>query len=1103
MGDFYANFLVKEYNACFAPYIIFDCKCYEIYENFKEFVYEKSKSYLCCLLITIEGKSKEFHLKWPVMLGSLIDFNIRGVQNDSNMFGSMIIEGSVKVIYNFITNNLTAGHVYREKKNAPIFKVKVKVGNQSINLIYDETKTPQISSRILDDAYEQNEKIKNRLQEVMDIELSEAKGNVKDAVLNPILKKDLERQKRNFDSTYQPNLENTAEHETWIKFLNSNNPFDTKSTEEEYIEYFQACLKGAPQLDELANKTCMSVNSILLKVLESLINKVKTTKGPISARLTSMGNKLTSIIKNGNMFFVLSSKMDVEVNVISDFKTIYQTIDPQKLHLTSKLTSIVKRSVSTCTINSKALLYPNDGAHFTCPIDTKDIKGAGENVSLAQLVISAGGMKISISMLKAFFTTYGGDLAKRENEEDSLYVVVINSFITKFRVARTNLIKIKRKCVILSFMVYDDKFLVINTKGRVLMKYSLHYNFFVTPYEYTHFWPDAFDGYPDHLKYNPCSQYFNAYMDLAQPAKRNVTNLNIKGRCNVINNLINLTTFIHAIGASNSAIVHRILPTDEIVKTKFTNSGTKFLKFPINLKNPHLRYLKFGVGDASKHPPMNDNLKKLYEIYKPIDDKTEQTGVTWNQLIPAADKIFERIFKQLDRWYTPPGIITIYPSGYGTKTFKSNLYQSILEMLYEQQNSSTNVEDTNETTESEKQIMIKSHYPSFLVGTEHILKEYQQIIKFDCDATHAPHMFIYVAFGDFKGGTNEDGIVIDKKLCENGPKKLVTQTLNVRFSEHVKVLKKDKVEVNSTIYTPINKKLSNVIFYGVLESGVKLSVIKSKNIKIVECHVGDTFRYLIVSEALSNYDMVIESIFYKETQTVNIHFRYFVPLGIGTKISNLHGQKGIISKVADLSNIVAYQRDGTVIHPQLLFSVTSVVGRTISSQIMSMYTQEGIGFTTNFEVVAPQGINVHHIEASCKSKKSKVKNDLMTSENGFVANNLTFTAAMLNKQNYNRSKHHPVHIVQQLLGIQGSSFNFLTFKQNIVDIMDPEENNEDDDEEDGEDEEDSKITTMPSDYFNPTSPVVSDNMKRTFEDYLDDVPLSPEYSLKKRKVDEV
>lgn len=1055
MANFYVNFLTKEYNDNFSTYIIYDCACYEKYKNFKEAVFEKSGSYLCCLIIVIDGYTKEFHLKWPVMLGSLIDWKIRGNQNDQNLHGSFIIEGSVKLIYNFITNNLTNGHVYREKRNTPIFKVKIKAENKTINLIYDPLATKKIQSKIYDEAYESNEKTKKRFAEIEKMQESEMRATIQDnpsntVCRNTVIEKDFKRQTKLFQTTYKKNITNTAKGETWINFINSHSPFNVEYTEEDYIEYFDACLTHAPELDELANKTCITPNKILLKVLETQMLKVtknqKGSKTPINARLTSMSNKLSTIIRNGNMFFALSNKIDYDAVIMSEYKSIYQTVDAQKLHLTAKLASTVKRSVNTCTINSSALYYPKDGMFFTCPIDTKDIKGAGENVSLAQLVITPKGIKMNI-LIEIFKSRRMNDQQLDPNQSDDVLLhVVINSYISPYFVAKSNLVKLKKLCTIINFMVFG-KFLVINTNGNVLMKYSIKYKFFVTPYEFQCLWPDAFDEYTDHLKYNPCAFYLSSDIDMAQSAKRNVANANVKGRCNVIESQINLDVFIHTIGASNSAVAYPIEANDKFITTTFTPGGSNPLKFAINLKKPHLRFLSLGTSDSSINPPMPIHIKKLFELYKPMDDKTEQNGMTWNNLISNADQTFKGIFKQLGKWYNPSMLITIAPKDYQTKdAFCKPLRQSMLTALYK------NDAEEEETEKYDQSIFIKN-IQAYIVDADSKIAEYEKEFTFDCNATHSSHIFVNVAYGDYKGGTNEDGIVIDKKLYESNLRKLVAQTLNVRFSENVKVLKKNKVEENLLVYTPINKMLDTVIFYGLLKSSVKLSVIKSKNIKIIECNVGETFRYLIVGDALSKYDITIESVFYPETKTVNIHFRYFVRLGIGLKISNLHGQKGIISTIADLSDIVAYRRDGTVIHPQILFSATSVVGRTTSSQLMSMYTQELVGFTSDGMVVAPQAINIHHIEPSNKSKVSLVKNDLMTSENGFLANELSFTSMLLKKQNTNIKTRHPMHLVQQLLALQGSSFNFLSFDPNAIKMIDTPEDDDDEDNHNDEDED--------------------------------------------------
>lgn len=1026
MKSIYSNYLLLEYNKCFAPYLLYECNCYNDYrENFRNVIYENGNSYLACIIIQVEDEYKILHKKWPIMLGSRIDFMIRGGKNDDNLFGCFIIDGVVKMIYNFITNNLTNGHVYRnrETKNE-VFVVRLKANQLNLQLTYNPKLEEPISYTIYDELYEKNEKIKRKFEELQDLYNEELESSARKKLkLNNGIEKNYNKTKKSYQAVQNKSMINNAKNKTWIEFINDASVFKEKVfTEEEYIDYFKACLKSAPQLDELSNKTCLSPNIILLRVLEDLITKIKldTTGATISKRLLDMSNKLTNIIKNGNMFYILSNKLSNDTNIMTEYKSIYQTVDAQKLHLVDHLSSTIKRSVNNRMINSKALLYPSDGFHFTCPIDIKDIKGAGENVSLAQLVISPKGLNVKI--LNEIFTKKADILNKLSGDDDELLTIVINSFLTTFTIAKSKLATLKSVCPILALMIYG-KYLNLNTNGHVLMKYSLKYKFFITPYEASTIWTDAFDDNHEHLKYNPCVMNLTSYTDLAQPAKRNVANSNVKGRCNIFNSEFNIITFLHTIGASNAAILHKLEPGDETIEVSFTKHCKNKLKVPINLKNPHLRYLKYA---ETKNDVLPDILKEVFDQYKPIDDGSELNGLALDDIIDNSDLELKSMFNKIKKLYQDSYIIS-------TKSDKIKAcIGKVANKECPQLNMSTlNILHDNNASKNTTPIVSKNKN-CFILGSNMLEQEYQKFLNFDTSVKNPSHFACYVAYGDIWGGTNEDGIIIDKSLVENGPKKLVSQTLNVKFSETVKTLKKNKI---SFVYLPQNTVCGNVITFGVVESAVKLSVIKSKNVKISETRLKNTFRYVIMTDLLCSYDKVIESNYCVENNCINIHVRYICDLGIGMKLFNLHGQKGIVSTIADLSFIKAYQRDGTIVHPQLLFSTTSVVGRTTSSQIMSMLSQEKLAFTEDGMLVAPQGINWHNIEASMKSKFSLVKNDLMTTENGFISNELNFTSKILKNQCPIEKNKHPLHLVQQLLTLQNVNLNFLSFDRDNIECI--------------------------------------------------------------------
>ena len=133
-----------------------------------------------------------------------------------------------------------------------------------------------------------------------------------------------------------------------------------------------------------------------------------------------------------------------------------------------------------------------------------------------------------------------------------------------------------------------------------------------------------------------------------------------------------------------------------------------------------------------------------------------------------------------------------------------------------------------------------------------------------------------------------------------------------------------------------------------------------------------------------------------------------------------------VDKVRDLSKLVGYMADGTRVHPQLLFSPTSIPGRTVSSQIYEMLINSAVGFTEYGQPIAKMSFNVHHIEPACKARVCLVKSDLMTSENGTNANMATNLAQCLTDQGVCDQKN-LIHLVIQLEKLNGISMQYLDF----------------------------------------------------------------------------
>ena len=1081
MCDFFTSMQLHEYNKNLADYLIFNCFCYSDYEDFTNYIYTRKNSYMACIVVLVDNICKITHKKIPIMLGSKIDFFIRKIDvDDSTLYGSFIIEGCHKQINYFITNNCYNGHVHIDKtKSKKYYKLKLRKGSINMFLSYDlEARNVQDNNSftyiIRDENFLRNNNYKLKFENTNAMNTAEYEKakqqssysqevvNIGNEKPNKIHKKYL-KNKKIYEKNYDKTIMNMADNIDWITFINMSSPYASKHrkfTETEYENYFQCSIHHGPDLDDLANKTCLSPGTIILRTLEHLIEKMR--KDSNANKFNNMASSLERHMKSGNMWFALSQKQDtnfLDDNHTSNISnnTIYMQIEAQKLHLTQELNSKIKRAaINSQTKNSQALMFPNDGLDFLCTIEAKEIKNAGENVSPAQLVFSPRMLEFSKidEILKE--VCYMENLINNNNnifehyeclneQTCSILRVVVNTFLTEYLIPKCKLILLKKRCPILPLTIYNT-YININVNGHVLMKYSQQYGFFVTPHEKQFLFGDAFENYHSHLSFGSIAMHVPTTMDLNEPQKSVVTTTTIKGRADMLHNYFQAMAFLNTNGPTNVALVHRPnLEDDELVSVSYCKDCAEPLIIPIHLKNknPQLRYLKYGEFKNTSNE-MPESVKHIFSNFYPnTQDETEIYGICYKDILDNPEDVFDTIQNIITKWYDDSYILTLGTSVKDKITCDKNMELNLNEYAKLTNNkhlSKKSNEDCSSPIYLEKN---NTNYPLCATFSKSFNKKYRKkCSKIDIFKKHPPQLILWTAFGDFGGATNEDGVILCEQIKKYGPQRLVSTTLNIKFMEATKIIKKNQTikKSSSIFYQPINNKTNNILNIGILKSSEALTVTKSKNVSVSEIRIGDEFHYYITQADVNNFTKIIESYYLQPNSTLYFNIRYMCPLDKGTKFLNLHGQKCIVSKVANLVKYCepAYRRDGSIVKPQILFSTTSLVGRTVASQIYSMACSKDVAFTKDGAMIAPMGYNIHNIEASSKCKQSLVKNDLMTSENGFNSNMLNITSNVLRQQGPIDRFKNPLHYVQQLHTLSGVVIQPLYFDQNL--LLNAEEN---------------------------------------------------------------
>ena len=105
-----------------SKYLMIDCRCYDIYKDPKSFEQEviiKRKSYVACLCYVFETRKRINHCTIPIVLGSYLDYRIRGLQailECRAQWGTVILKGVLKIYASFSTFDALSMHIRETKK---------------------------------------------------------------------------------------------------------------------------------------------------------------------------------------------------------------------------------------------------------------------------------------------------------------------------------------------------------------------------------------------------------------------------------------------------------------------------------------------------------------------------------------------------------------------------------------------------------------------------------------------------------------------------------------------------------------------------------------------------------------------------------------------------------------------------------------------------------------------------------------------------------------------------------------------------------------------------------------------------------------------------
>lgn len=428
----------------FCKKLLTSCECYEYYINEDNFnkMLDKNKidnpnvtqvfSYMAC----IEYDNRLEHMAVPIMLGSYLDFMIRGekrVNESKSFWGAFVLNGALTIYNIFSTFNALSLHV----TNSEDVKTKQRKGPSQFVKFY--TYVDKVGLQI---SYHQGE----------------------------ITYKYEPKTWKNFDKN---------DPEVWLHLLQASNPYtDQYFSASQYIEIYEAMDRVTYVINLLANRHFLSGALIIDKYIHKYFKQGKKT------------HSLRESFESGTIYTALAKKNILENNdYFKDFGQNYNNqlnegrSDKVELYLPT-----VSRATNKSMSNSNILHFPTDAYGFFCTLDTKDRKSAGEHHVLCRdVIISEDSNDFDVYK---FFEGMKPD----PNVKD---IIVLNGYLIgcKMKADFDNLLLLKRSFPYVTTRYFEyistsgDSWLHIHvsTKQSVLLKYFKQYDCFFSPAEVTKF----------------------------------------------------------------------------------------------------------------------------------------------------------------------------------------------------------------------------------------------------------------------------------------------------------------------------------------------------------------------------------------------------------------------------------------------------------------------------------------------------------------------------------------------------------------------------------------------------------------------------------------
>lgn len=439
--------VLNSYNHLFGN-LLTVCQCYERYsspDRFLRTVCQERNSYMACLDHRSGRRPSINHRSVPVMIGSYIDVRIRGlaeVQRNAHLWGTVILLGAPRTYPNYSAFQPLALHI-RETNTDRYLALYTYIDDQGLALVYTRD------------------------------------GQVR------------------YD--YRGEYGRTDTH--WNELLARSDPDKLAPTHHERTHMFAAMLRESYRRTDLGNRRVISsphvMHRYVLKRLGRLavpISAIPATAAnggggggdggggdeddgsgeppPKMRKKQSHANCMCRDFELGRVYSGLGKRAtatEAENGRNGRYNQAYDhPMHDGRSSKTVHLLGTVVRDSNAAVRNSNALMFPADAAYFFCPLTTKDLKSAGEQNVLCDMVISSEATPTApvLHYMRTLDTGAGS-------------VLVLNDTPTRYRRAWNfaDLLALKRRFPFVTTRLYQG-YVVFYTCDSMPIKYSAEHGCF-------------------------------------------------------------------------------------------------------------------------------------------------------------------------------------------------------------------------------------------------------------------------------------------------------------------------------------------------------------------------------------------------------------------------------------------------------------------------------------------------------------------------------------------------------------------------------------------------------------------------------------------------